>query len=211
MSHSLLERFRNRKAAAVSRRDLIRGGSLLGLAGAVPGLADASAGTAGPAVQDTASSTALYNHIGVRPVINARGTFTINTGSQSLPEVKAAMDDASRSYVQMDELMNGVSKRLAEITGAPWGIVTAGCCAALTNFTAACIAGTNPERMQRLPNLTGLRSEVIIPDYCRNVYDHAIRMLGVKVVEVKTPQELESAISEKTALIYIFAGPGDEG
>src|SRR3954447_24813450 len=210
MSHSLLEKFRNRKSA-VSRRDLIRGGSLLGLAGALPGTSAAAAASSAPTLHNNATSTALYNHIGVRPVINARGTFTIITGSQSLPEVKAAMDDASRSYVQMDELMNGVSKRLAEITGAPWGIVTAGCCAALTNFTAACIAGTNPERMQRLPNLTGLKSEVIIPDYCRNVYDHAIRMLGVKVVEVKTPQELESAISQKTALIYIFAGPSDEG
>jgi D-glucosaminate-6-phosphate ammonia-lyase len=107
--------------------------------------------------------------------------------------------------------MSGVSKRLAELTGAPWGIVTAGCCAALTNFTAAVIAGTNPERMQRLPNLEDLKNEVIIPEYSRNVYDHAIRMLGVRVIEVRTPAELESAFNERTALIYIFAGPGDEG
>ena len=118
---------------------------------------------------------------------------------------------ASRSYVQMDELMLGVSPKLAELTGAPWGIVTAGCCAALTNFTAAVIAGTNPERMQRLPNLTGLKNEVIIPAYSRNVYDHAIRMLGVKIVEPKTPAEMEAAFNENTALIYIFAGPGDDG
>lgn len=212
MASSLFGRFRRRRAS-VSRRDLIRGGSLLGLAGALPGSALAKAAAAAPAVSShsAATSAALYHAIGVRPVINARGTFTIITGSQSLPEVKSAMDDASRSYVQMDELMKGVSQRLAEITGAPWGIVTGGCCAALTNFTAACIAGTNPERMQRLPNLEGLKNEVIIPDYCRNVYDHAIRMLGVTVVEVKTPAELEAAFNERTALIYIFAGPGDEG
>src|SRR3712207_2524373 len=83
----------------------------------------------------------LYRAIGVRPVINARGTFTIITGSLTLPEVKRAMDEASRSYVHMDELMDGVSKRLAELTGAEWGIVTAGCCAAITHFTAAAIAG----------------------------------------------------------------------
>jgi Selenocysteine synthase [seryl-tRNASer selenium transferase] len=144
-------------------------------------------------------------------VINARGTFTIITGSQSLPEVKHAMEEASRSYVQLDELMDGVGKRLAELTGAPWGIITAGCAAAMTHTTAACLAGTNPERMQRLPDLTGLKSEVIIPAYSRNVYDHAIRMLGVKIIDVHTPAELEAAFNARTAMVYILAGPGDEG
>ena len=125
--------------------------------------------------------------------------------------MKQAMDEASRSYVQMDELMEGVGKRLAELTHTEWGIVTAGCCAALTNVTAACLAGTNPERMERLPDLTGLKSEVIIPAYSRNVYDHAIRMLGVKIIEVNDPSELEAAFNERTALVYILAGPGDTG
>src|SRR5690348_9674755 len=77
----------------------------------------------------------MYRSIGVRPLVNARGTFTIITGSQTLPEVKRAMDDASRSFVQMDELMESVGKRLAELSGAEWGIVTAGCAAALTHCT----------------------------------------------------------------------------
>jgi D-glucosaminate-6-phosphate ammonia-lyase len=153
----------------------------------------------------------LYQSIGVRPILNARGTFTIITGSLTLPEVKRAMDEASRHYVQMDELMEGVSRRLAEVTGAEWGIVTAGCCAALTHCTAAAIAGFNPERMQRLPDLTGLKSEVIIPAYSRNVYDHAIRMLGVKIVEVGEPSQLESAFNSRTAMVYILGGPGDDG
>jgi L-seryl-tRNA(Ser) seleniumtransferase len=153
----------------------------------------------------------LYRAIGVNPVINAHGTYTIITGSESLPEVKHAMNEASRSYVQMDELMNGVGQRLEELTRAEWGIVTAGCCAALTNVTAACLAGTNPERMERLPDLTGLKSEVIIPAYSRNVYDHAIRMLGVKIIEVNDPSELEAAFNDRTALVYILAGPGDTG
>src|SRR5581483_8237324 len=133
------------------------------------------------------------------------------TGSQTLPQVKAAMDEASRAYVQMDELMDGVGKRLAELTEAPWGIVTAGCCAALTHFTAAAIAGTNPERMQRLPDLTGLKDEVIIPAYSRNVYDHAVRMLGVRIIEVRERSELEGAFNDRTAMIYILGGPGDDG
>ena len=138
-----------------NRRELLRRGGALAIAASLPAAAAVPAAT--PA---TAGKTGeVYHSIGVRPVINARGTFTIITGSQTLPEVKRAMDEASRSYVQMDELMAGVSPKLAELTGAPWGIVTAGCCAALTHFTTACIAGANPERMQRLPDLTGLKTK----------------------------------------------------
>ncbi len=153
----------------------------------------------------------MYRSIGVRPIINARGTFTIITGSQTLPEVKKAMEEASRSYVQMDELMDGVGKRLAEISGAEWGIVSNGCCAGVTNCTLASIAGFNPERMQKIPDLAGLKNEVVIPSYSRNVYDHAVRMTGVKIVEVKDASELATAFNERTAMVYILAGPGDEG
>src|SRR6202051_4916012 len=135
--------------ANVNRRDLFRRGGLLAAAQALGGSFKAVA-----APLDIGPN--LYRSIAVRPIINARGTFTIITGSQTLPVVKHAMDEASRSYVQMDELMEGVGKRLAEVTGAEWGIVTAGCCAALTHCAAAAIAGSNPERMQRLPDLTGL-------------------------------------------------------
>jgi D-glucosaminate-6-phosphate ammonia-lyase len=153
----------------------------------------------------------MYRSIGVRPIINARGTFTIITGSQTLPEVKKAMEEASRSYVQMDELMNGVGQRLAEITGAEWGIISAGCCAGVTNCTLASIAGFNPERMQKIPDLTGLKNEVVIPSYSRNVYDHAVRMTGVKIVELKDPAELPTIFNERTAMVYILAGNGDDG
>lgn len=191
-----------------SRRDLFRQGGLLTLVGALPALGET---TARAAMTGDTRSAELYRSIGVKPLINAKGTFTIITGSETLPEVKQAMDAASRGYVQMDELMDGVGKALADLTGAEWGIVTAGCCAALTHTTSACLAGTNPERMQRLPDLTGLKSEVIIPEYSRNVYDHAIRMLGVKIVEVKERAELDAAFNERTAMVYILAGPGDDG
>lgn len=154
----------------------------------------------------------IYQSIGVRPIINCKGTFTIVSGSQSLPEVKRAMEDASRHYIHLDELMNAVSKRLAEITKAEWGIVTAGCAAALTHATAACIAGADPEKMQRLPNLDGMKNEVIMPKHSRNVYDHAVRMLGVKTVEVNSAAELERAMNAKTAMIMILANtPADSG
>ncbi len=195
---------------AINRRDLFRRGGLLTLLGAArPAHAvESPLTTPGKTFE---SAGAIYRAIGVRPVVNARGTFTIISGSQTLPSVKDAMDEASRSFVQMDELMEGVSKRLSEVTGAPWGIVTAGCCAALTHCTSAIIAGTNPERMQRLPDLTGMKNEVIIPEYSRNVYDHAIRMVGTKIITVHNPDELEKAFNERSALAYILAGPGDEG
>ncbi len=81
----------------------------------------------------------LYEQIGVRPLVNAKGTYTIISGSLSLPEVKQAMEEASHHYVQMDELMAAVGARLAQITGAQWGIVTAGCAAAIAGATAASI------------------------------------------------------------------------
>ena len=197
--------WKQRSSPGPSRRELFRRGGLLAAAQAFGGRIQ----RASAAALDIGAN--LYQSIGVRPILNARGTFTIITGSLTLPEVKRAMDEASRHFVQMDELMEGVSKRLADLTGAEWGIVTAGCCAALTHCTAAAIAGNNPERMQRLPDLTGLKNEVIIPAYSRNVYDHAIRMLGVKIVEVHEPSQLEAAFNDRTAMVYILAGPGDDG
>src|SRR3954467_2269917 len=177
------------------RRDLFRRGGALAALQALGG----SVKRAVAAPLDIGAN--LYRSIGVRPIINSRGTFTIITGSQTLPEVKRAMDEGSRGYVQMDELMDGVGRRLAELTGAEWGIVTAGCCAALSHCTAAAIAGSNPERMQRLPDLTGVKNEVITPSYSRNVYDHAVRMIGVRIVEVRQPAELEAAFNDRTAMV----------
>jgi D-glucosaminate-6-phosphate ammonia-lyase len=188
-----------------SRRDLFRQGSLLAAAQAFGGRIQRA--VAAP----LEIGANMYKSIGVRPLINARGTFTIITGSQTLPEVKRAMEQASRSFVNMDELMDAVGVRLAEISGAEWGMISAGCAAGLTHLTSAAIAGGNPERMQRVPNLAGLKSEVIIPPYSRNQYDHAIRMLGVKVIEPRTKEELESAFNARTAMAYILAGPNDDG
>jgi D-glucosaminate-6-phosphate ammonia-lyase len=152
----------------------------------------------------------LYESIGVKPVVNCRGTFTIISGSQTLPEVKKATELASGFYVHMDELMEAVGQRLAELTKAEWGIVTAGCAAALTHATSACITGGDPEKMQRMPDLTGMKNEVVVPRYSRNVYDHAVRMTGVKMIEVETAQQFESAINERTAMVMILSCPAAE-
>lgn len=196
-------------APAMSRREWMGQGSRWASAavwaGSVGGLRppEAPAGTGvGPG---------LYDRIGVRPIINCKGTFTILSGSLTLPQVKAAMEEASRHYVHIDELMEAVGARLAKLTGAAWGIVTAGCSAAETLATCACIAGSDPEKIQRLPDLAGMKDEVIIPSYSRNVYDQAVRMVGVRMVEVDSVDALKSAFGPRTAMVYILACPEDQG
>ncbi len=148
----------------------------------------------------------IFQSIGVEPIINCRGTFTIIGGSIEKPTVRAAMEAASKDFVQYDELADGIGKRLAEITGAEWGMVSAGCAAGMKHVTAACVTGGNPEKLIRIPDLTGFdKTEVIIPSSSRNVYDHAIRNIGVKIIEVNTPEELENALNTHTAMIYVMA------
>jgi len=195
-----LEKLTNR----LSRRDFFRSSAVVAAAGLVgQGMGLAAVKSAIP-VDHTSSGPNIYETIGVKPIINCQGTFTILSGSQTLPEVKKAIDEASRRYVHMDELMEKVGQHLAELTGAEFGIVTAGCAAALTHVTAACVAGADPEKMQRLPDVTGLKNEVIMPKASRNVYDHAIRMVGVKIVEVQNPEQFHAAVNERTAMISIL-------
>src|SRR5207237_3492865 len=136
------------------------------------------------------------------------GTFTIISGSTMLPEVRAAMDAAAQQYVHLDELSEAIGARLAELTGAEWGMVSNGCSAALTLAAAGCVAGGNPDLHVRLPNLTGFpKDEAVIPTHSRNVYDAALRAVGLRVVEVSTLAEFEASLSPRTAVIYILAGP----
>jgi seryl-tRNA(Sec) selenium transferase len=181
----------------------LSGGLGTALAGEAAGAARISgSGPAGVAASAGAAEN-IFRTLGVEPLINCRGTFTIIGGSLERPSVRAAMDAASRSFVQYDELADGIGKRLAELTGAPWGMVSAGCAAGLKHVTAACVTGGNPEKLIRIPDLTGFeKTEVIIPATSRNVYDHAVRNIGVKVITVADMTELEHAISARTAMIY---------
>ena len=166
-----------------------------------------AAGLAGHGPAHAAPSTTgpdPYTRIGVRPFINCTATITINGGSLTLPEVISTIEQASHYHVNLNELMEKVGDRLAELLQVEWGIVTAGAASSLMFATAGCIAGTDPEKMQRLPNLDGLKSEVIMPRESRNAYDHAIRNLNVKVIEVGTPDELRAAISPHTAMIALL-------
>lgn len=149
----------------------------------------------------------IYRSIGVEPIINCRGTFTIIGGSIERPEVLAAMERAAGNFVQYDELAAGVGRRLAELTGAQWGMVSSGCAAGMKHVTAACITGGDPEKLIRIPDLTGFaKTQVIVPAYSRNAYDHALRNIGIEFVTVETPEQMRAAIGPRTAMVYLVTG-----
>lgn len=153
----------------------------------------------------------IYDELGVRPVINASATLTRLGGSIMPPEVLEAMLEAARHFVNLDELQRAVGAKLAALTGNEAAYVATGAAAGLVLATAACVAGNDPAAIARLPDTTGLKNEVIIHKSHRNGYDHAIRQVGVKLVEIGMalntyPWELERAINERTAAVFYFPG-----
>ncbi len=189
----------------LSRRQWLRGSALVGSAPAL------LARRAKALPDATHAPPNIYGKIGVQPIINCRGTYTIIGGSLELPEVTAAQQAAGQHYVQLDELADGIGQRLAELTGAPWGMVSAGCAAGLAHATAACVAGGNPDLHVRIPDLRGFpRDEVVIPAHSRNEYDAAVRSIGVRIIEVQNAQEFQAALGPRVAMIYVLAGPNAE-
>src|SRR5260370_30434168 len=207
--------FRN---ARWSRREVLKQSGMLSALGAATAVSPFAAGATALEVpqaqkmlpmKEGTDQDNLFTRIGVRPLINGRGTFTIISGSRSLPQVKQAMFEASNYFVQLDEMMDGIGAQLGKLTGAEWGIATTGCEAAIALATVACIAGTDVERCQALPYIKE-RDQVIIPKHSRNPYDFGIRMTGAEMVEVDSEEELRSKISNRTAMIYILSSPAAE-
>ncbi len=143
----------------------------------------------------------VYTRLGVKTVINCRGTWTYLSGSLEFPEVQAAQREASEYFVNMFELQHAASRRLAELTGAEAGMVTSGAAGAMASAAAACMAGSEPKFIWQLPDTTGLKHEVIMVGG-RSAFDNAIRLTGAKLILAETPQELANAINENTAMIY---------
>jgi len=149
-----------------------------------------------------------FRELGVRPVINAAGTYTALTGSLMPPEVRRAWEYASRHYVRFDELHDAVGARIAALIGGEAAMVTAGAASALTLGTAACLTGANRDFIRRLPDTAGMKTEVIIQKSHRFGYDHAVRNCGVRLVEVETREELERAVNART-LMMLFLNAND--
>src|ERR1700676_4544773 len=143
----------------------------------------------------------VYTRLGVKTIINCRGTWTYLSGSLEFPEVQAAQREASGYFVNMFELQHAASRRLAELTGAEAGMVTSGAAGAMASAAAACMAGSDPKYIWQLPDTTGLKHEVIMVGG-RSAFDNAIRLTGAKLVLVETPQNIADSINPNTAMIY---------
>jgi L-seryl-tRNA(Ser) seleniumtransferase len=169
-------------------------------AAALPVLGSIAAESAWSTVTRTGQAN-IYTRLGVRPFINARGTWTYLSGSLELPEVRAAKQEAARHFVDIFELQRAAGKRLAELSGAESGMVTSGAAGAIASATAACMAGADPAKIWQLPDTTGLKNEVIMFGG-RSAFDSAARLAGAKLVVTHTPDELQAAINGNTAMIY---------
>lgn len=153
----------------------------------------------------------VYQELGVRPILNAAGTYTYLSASLMPRPVVEAMESASKHYVNLKELQAAVGKRISELLGCEAALVTAGAASALTLATAACIAGKDPDKVKRLPDTAGMKNEVILPRAHRNGYDHAVRNAGATIVEVDTAADVERLVGEKTAMLLYFNVHGPEG
>src|SRR4051794_2808347 len=153
-----------------------------------------------------ALKTDIYDRIGVKTLINGRGATTAVGGSLMRPEGTAAMAEAAKAFVVVEDLNAKGGEKIAEVTGAEAGYVTAGSAAGMLIAVAACIAGTDPVKIAKLPQSDGLKNEVIAHRAHRINYDQMYRAAGGKIVEIGVPYEtqiweLEHAITDKTACI----------
>ena len=183
------------------RRAILKWAAAAPVFGAIA--ADAFWQLAKGAVTKTGAANA-YTRIGVRPFINARGTWTYLSGSLELPEVRAAKQEAAKHFVDIFELQRAAGKRLAELSGAESGMVTSGAAGAMASAAAACMAGTDPVKIWQLPDTTGLKNEVVMLGG-RSAFDSALRLTGAKLVVTRTIEQMEGALGAKTAMIYTTA------
>ena len=146
-----------------------------------------------------------YQELGVTTVINAEGTMTMLGGSLIRPEVEAIMAQAARHFVSIPNLEAAAGKRIAQMLKLPQGysaLVTSGAAGAIQSGLAGILTGDNESLIQQLPDLTGMKSEVIIQKAHRNPFDHQLRGTGVKLIEIETREQLRRAVNDRTAMMH---------
>jgi D-glucosaminate-6-phosphate ammonia-lyase len=153
----------------------------------------------------------VYARLGLRPVINGVGVVTHLGGSLMHPEVLRAMEDAARHFIPLTELQSKVGARIAELLGAEAAMVTNGCASAITMATVACVAQGDPEKLKRLPDSTGMKNEVILQKSHRSGYEQQMLLVGAKIVWIESKEELEAAITDRTAMMFFFNDRDPDG
>jgi uncharacterized pyridoxal phosphate-dependent enzyme len=193
----------------MSRRKLLRNGAQAVLAGSA-----ALSGIPSLAAQGSAKSTpkavGYYQKLGVTPLINAAGTYTVLSASTMPDEVRAAIELAARQPVNLNELIEASGAYLAKRLRCEGALVTSGAAAALVVGTAACITMGNEQPILDIPtDMSHLKNEVIVQKDHRYGYDHALRNCGILFVEVETLEQYEQAFTERTVMAHFFnAGTG---
>jgi L-seryl-tRNA(Ser) seleniumtransferase len=155
----------------------------------------------------------IYEELGVRPVLNAQGNRTLLGGGTPSEAVRELMDSVEDYYVNMGELMDSVGVRISDMLGVESALVTSGCAAALAYAAAACMTGDDSDRIEQIPDTTGMPNEIIIQRQLRIKYDRSMSIPGGKLIEIgdedgTTAEHLEEAIGPNTAAIHYLA-PGD--
>ena len=145
-----------------------------------------------------------FKEMKIHPFINAAEPYTALSGSMMWPEVVQAMQYAATQPVRLAEVQDAAGERIASLIGCPAAMVTAGAASALALGTAACMTGTNRQFIRRLPDTTGMKTEVVIQKSHRYGYDHAVRNCGTRFVEVETREELERAINDRTVMMLFY-------
>lgn len=183
---------------SISRRGLLKGISLGSLMSALPSFVTTAAAAR--------RAPSPYQQLGIRPVINFRGTMTTLGASKIWPDLHEAASEASSEYIVLEELKDKIGERLAALIGSEDALVTSGAAGAIALGTCATLTGSDRDKIQRLPDLTGMKTEVVIQKAHRNGYDHAVRSTGAKLVEIETEEDLVKAITDRTAMMFFLGG-----
>ena len=184
-----------------SRRNFFKRTSLLGQLAAVPGVQRLALAMAKKDVQD---SRMVYTRVGLRPIVNASGTYTHLGGSLMPAEVIEAMGNAAKHYVPIKDLTKATGERIAQLTGNGGALVTTGAAGAIFVATCACIAGDDPEKMRRLPFTEGMKNEVVLQKLHNTGWTRQCEAAGARLVEVEHKEQMDGAITGKTAMIYFL-------
>jgi len=189
-------------------------GSLGVVAGSVVTPRRLFAWKASPGVSGFGKSGNPYDELGVTTVINCQGTMTMLGGSVIRPELEAVMAQAGRHFVRMPDLEVAAGKRIAEMLKLPEGytaLVTSGAAAAMQSGLAGILTGDNETFIRQIPDLSGMKSEVIIQKSHRNPFDHQLRTTGVKLIEVESRDDLRQAITPRTAMMHFSNFANSQG
>lgn len=194
----------------ISRRKLLKTISVLPVVGGLLGTGVVSANVLTETVPKRATRD-FFKELGLRTFINAAGTYTSMTGSLMHKEVTDAITYGATEYVNLDELHDRVGERIAELLGCEYATVSSGAFGAMTIGLAGVVCGMDNEKVAQLPDMTGLKDEVIVQENHSIGYTHALRNVGAKIINVKTRKEMEKAINKKTAMMWFLNANTDDG